>query len=184
MNLFINNTQHIVLIGFKHVGKSIIGKHLAKQCEIPYFDLNKQVEQLYSSTFTKALYKEILDLHGEPFFRRLESDALAQAVNAKPSILSIGEGTLLTSTNQKLIESSTIIHITAPEGIVFERILTSGRPAFLKDNENLVEAFKRLWNERNKIYERISHFSIVNKGSIEDAINQILLQLAPEEIAL
>lgn len=178
-------TNHIVLIGFKHVGKSVIGQMLARKLNRPFIDLDQQIELLYEKQFgMKSHCRQIMKLHGESFFRRLEIDALRQTVNFKSSVISLGGGTPLDRENQQLIKSSIRIHITAPRGIVYERIMISGRPAFFIPGEDLLESFTRLWDERNKIYEKINDFSIENKSSVADAVNQIINKINFLECAI
>ena len=55
--------NHIVLIGFKHVGKSIIGENLARRLNSHFIDLDHQIELLYENKFNKKYteyHQEIL----------------------------------------------------------------------------------------------------------------------------
>lgn len=174
--------NHIVLIGFKHVGKSVIGKSLSKTLHVPFVDLDRKIEVLYEDKFNKKrTCRQIMQENGEIFFRHLETDALTEVIDFQPSIISLGGGTPLTAENQSIIHSCTLVHLTAPRGIVFERILMSGLPAFFTPGEDLLESFNRLWNEREKIYEEIKTFSIENSGSIDTTASKIIEKLNLEE---
>ncbi|MFH1188136.1 MAG: shikimate kinase, partial [bacterium] len=39
--------RHIILIGFKNIGKTTIGKLLAKRLDIVFYDIDKEVENNY-----------------------------------------------------------------------------------------------------------------------------------------
>jgi shikimate kinase len=174
--------NHIVLIGFKHVGKSVIGKNLAKKLHVPFIDLDQKIEILYENKFNKKMScRQIMEQEGEKFFRYLEMNALSEVIDFKPSIVSLGGGTPLTAENQRIIKSCIVVHITASRGIVFERILMSGLPAFFNPEEDLLKSFNRLWDEREKIYEEIKDFSIENGDSIDNAVSQITKKLNLEE---
>ncbi len=174
--------NHIVLIGFKHVGKSVIGKDLAKKLHVPFIDLDRKIEILYENKFSKkSTCRQIMQQNGEKFFRYLEMNALSEIINFQPSIVSLGGGTPLTAENQRIIKSCIVVHITAPRGIVFERILMSGQPAFFNPEEELLESFNRLWNEREKIYKEIKDFSIENNDSVDAAVSKITKKLNLEE---
>lgn len=172
--------NHIVLIGFKHVGKSVIGIQLAKTLHMPFVDLDKEIELIFKTNYKKNYTThQIMKKKGVDFFRHLETDALFKLISSisHPSVISLGGGTPLSAENQRLIKSCLLVHINAPPGIIFERILMSGRPAFFNPNEDMVESFERLWNEREKIYKKIEDFAIENDGSIADAVEEIVTKL-------
>ena len=174
--------KSIVLIGFKHTGKSIIGKSLAKKMHVPFIDLDRKIESLYEEKFNKKkACRQIMEDKGETYFRYLEHQALSKTVSSQACILSLGGATSLYTENQAIIKSNLKIHITAEKGIVFERICMSGRPAFFNPEEDFLESFNRLWNEREKIYLKIKDFSILNNGSVDEAVQKIINQLTLRE---
>lgn len=48
--------NHLVLMGFKHAGKSVIGKHLAQHLRVPYLDLDHQIEKIYEQEYGKKAH--------------------------------------------------------------------------------------------------------------------------------
>lgn len=167
--------NHIILIGFKHTGKSAIGKCLAQVLQAPYIDLDHKIEEMYEDeTGIKSTCRDIMQEKQEKYFRLLEIKTLSQTINSQQSIISLGGGTPMHAENQRLIKSSILVHVTAERGTVFERILMSGRPAFFNPEENLLESFNNLWNQREKVYVKIRDISVENNGKIEDAIARII----------
>ena len=155
----------VVLIGFKHTGKSAIGKDLARKLNVPFSDVDQLIESLYESKCReKSTCRQIVRKMGEPFFRHLERDALSQAVTLKPSVISLGGGAPMNVKNQNMIKPFIVVHVTAPKHIVLERIYASGQPACLSPEENLLVTFNQIWNEREPVYEKIKAF----KGPIND----------------
>lgn len=170
--------NHIVLIGFKHVGKSAIGKNLSEKLSVPFIDLDQAIEASYENHFqTKTSCRQIMQDKGESFFRHFETDVLADILNLQPSIISLGGGTPLSLENQKMIESSLLIHITAPKGVVYERILMSGLPAFFNPKEDLLKSFNVLWETRVAVYKKIAGFTIKNNSTVQDASADIIKTL-------
>ena len=95
--------NHIILMGFKHVGKSVIGKNLSEKLKVPFIDLDHTIEMLYENTYSKKnTCRQIMQKHGEKFFRYLEMNALSETLDVKPSIISLGGGTPLIVENQKM----------------------------------------------------------------------------------
>ena len=115
-----------------------------------------------------------MKLHGEQFFRDLEQDVLRHVLTASTrTIISLGGGAVSRKEGHTLLKEHTIIHVTAPQALVYERIMVNGRPAFFGPEENAFEAFKRIWNERKPIYEHLATVTINNNTSIEEAIKKI-----------
>jgi shikimate kinase len=164
--------KHIFLIGFKHVGKSFIGKALAKQLNEKFIDLDQEIEILQ-----KMKCRQIMQEQGEVFFRELENLALAQIVQQKPAIIALGGGTPLLEKNQELLRRHLIIQITASPEVVFERIMRNGRPAFFSDTEDPWLTFNNLWNERDKIYQELMDFSVENNKTVEMTVAKIVEKL-------
>jgi shikimate kinase len=171
-------TNHILLIGFKHVGKSAVGANLAKKLNHPFIDSDQAIESLYQTRFNKkSTCREIMQQHGEVFFRQLEITALQQILDQPRAIIALGGGTPLSAENQQVICDHQLIHLTAPYDIVFERIINNGAPAFLAATDHLTESLTRLWEQRNKIYDAIKHLTIHNNGSIDEAADKIIKEL-------
>jgi shikimate kinase len=172
------HNKHIILIGFKHVGKTAVGRELAACTQRDFIDLDQKIEMRYEEQYQqKKSCRQIMQQQGEIFFREIETLALRDVIYLKPSIISVGGGTSLHEENQRLIEPHNIVHVTAPRGVVFERIMLNGRPAFFSENEDPFVSFNRLWEERVKIYQRIANFSVENSGSVAAAVKEIMEQL-------
>jgi len=170
--------HHIILIGFKSVGKSAIGKELSGILHKSFIDLDHQMESLYEmETHKKLSCRQIMLHHGQEYFRNLENKALQEIIHLKPSIISLGGGTPLNEANQKLIEGNLIVHIIAPRSITFERIMMKGRPAFFSPDENPLDTFNRLWDEREKVYEQFAVLKVHNNGSLKQVVDQIIEQV-------
>lgn len=171
-------TNHIILIGFKHVGKSVIGKNLANQLHMPFIDLDHLIESLYESEFgIKYACRQIMQAHGIDFFRNIETQALHKALSSRPAIISVGGGTPISLTNQQLLQTHFVVHVTAPRGIVFERIMVNGRPAFFNPEEDPLTSFNHFWNERETVYRKLKTISVENNASVALAVNKILHKL-------
>ena len=171
-------SQHIIFIGFKHVGKTCIGKKLAQTLKKDFIDLDQKVEDSFEISHQKKLTcRQIMELYGLHFFRELETEVLKTILSAKSSVISLGGGTVLSETNQQLIHPHKLIHVLAQRGVVFEQIMVGGRPAFFDPNEDPYDSFTRLWNERMTVYKRLTPLFIENHGSIEGAVKQALTHL-------
>lgn len=174
----------IILIGFKHVGKSALGAALAQYLKINFIDLDLRIQDQYFETLGVALNcRQIAMKHGMEYFRILESSVLKQVIQEKPGVLSVGGGTPLTLENQDLLSEGTVVHIRGRKGMIFERIMITGRPAFFPEGEDPYEAFLRIWSERVPIYEKLADIEIDNAGSVSESLVKIVSALEEDIMA-
>lgn len=174
--------QHIVLIGFKHVGKTLIGRQLAASLNKVFIDLDREIEKLYeTNTHHASTCREIMQSHGETYYRTLETQALQQVLQLPACVISLGGGASLSPVNQAMIKSQLLLHVIAPRGIVFERIMVEGRPAFFDPNEDPYESFTRLWNERHHIYQQLTTRTVNNNHTVEQAVKEALSHLPQQQ---
>lgn len=169
--------KHIILIGYKSVGKSAVGRELARELKMPFADLDEEMEKMYEQENGSALNRrQIMLAVGQNAFRELEHRALQTALkNTSRSIISLGGGAPLLPKNKTLIKNHLVAQITAPKNIVFERIMINGKPAFFPDNEHPLVSFNRTWNDRKTVYDSLTNFKIDNSGSLTEAV-QIIKQ--------
>lgn len=165
----------IILIGFKNVGKSSIGLELARQMQCSFIDLDEAIEARYATEHgEKRNCREIARTHGEAYFRECEKELLAQIIEEQPAVLSLGGGTVMDGDNQALLKGHTVIHITAPYDLVFERIMSNGTPSFFPADESPRVTFHIFWEERNVVYTELATFSVYNGSTVLAAVEKIL----------
>ena len=103
-------------------GKSTLGGMLARELDLPFYDLDGEIEIESGQTISK-----IFSAQGEASFRALERSKLAQILAMeKPGVIALGGGTLLDDHNRGLVEAcGLVLCLTArPEALV-ERLRTS-----------------------------------------------------------
>ncbi len=92
----------VALTGFMAVGKSTIGRELACLLHWRAIDLDCEIERV-----SGLHVQEIFAQHGEPHFRRLESEALRAVLDAAatPTVIALGGGTFVHPTNAELLRA-------------------------------------------------------------------------------
>ncbi len=122
---------HIYLTGFMGVGKTKIGKTLAKMLHRPFFDLDAVIEK--ESGLTVA---QIFSQFGEAGFRERETRALRRlAQRDVPAVISLGGGTILKAQNRTLLQNGHWFFLHRPLAQIALRLKNSQqRPLLAASN--------------------------------------------------
>ena len=81
--------MNIVLLGYMGCGKSTIGKKLAQECQLQFYDLDDLIENQEGQAISK-----LFETKGELYFRKREAELLRQFISKNDNyILSLGGGT-------------------------------------------------------------------------------------------
>src|ERR1700722_3082662 len=145
----------VCLTGFMGSGKSTVARLLASQLGWIAVDLDKHI-----SDEAGLSIPEIFSRHGEPEFRRIESDHLERIVaealeTGKPRIVSLGGGTIAQPRNLALLRDTgaTLIWLECPiEDLLLRCAQITDRPLFRDE-----ASFRRLYEERLPGYQLADH---------------------------
>ena len=78
-----NSIKNIVFLGMMGSGKTTIGKLISKRLEYSFFDVDKEIEKK-----TKSKIKDIFELKGENFFRKIEKKMTLSILKKKMCVIS------------------------------------------------------------------------------------------------
>lgn len=109
----------IILLGYMGSGKSTLGKKLARELSVPFYDLDKLIAEKEGRSVS-----ELFALHGEAYFRELEQKMLRDTLSIQGSwVLSVGGGTPCFFDNMKVMnEVGMTVFIHMPVGALAERL--------------------------------------------------------------
>ena len=82
--------KNLVLLGMMGVGKTTLGKIVAKKLRFNFFDTDGLIEKQNS-----MLVKEIFEKKGEVFFRKEEEKIALNCLDLEKSIISLGGGAFI-----------------------------------------------------------------------------------------
>jgi len=100
----------LALVGFMGIGKTTVGRELAKRLGWPLVDTDERVQ-----TRSNMTIREIFDWFGEARFRELERDVVAVETKRPKRILSLGGGAFIQADNRELLlQRCTIVYLAAP----------------------------------------------------------------------
>jgi shikimate kinase len=96
--------QNIALIGFMAVGKSAVGRNLAKKLHRRFVDLDRSIEKTVGMKV-----KEIFAVKGEPYFRQLEKQILSEILKKDGQVIATGGGVVTDDDNLALLRGKTTL---------------------------------------------------------------------------
>lgn len=118
--------MNIVLIGYRSVGKTSLGRLLAKELGMDFLDTDLLVEEIAGEGISSFVAK-----NGWEAFRILESSVLRTLIGLDGYVISTGGGCLNIVENLSLIRSlGHIIWVKAPASEILERMSQLFRPLF------------------------------------------------------
>jgi len=165
--------KNIILVGLMGAGKSTIGRHLAKQLKMEFYDSDHAIEKR-----TGVSIATIFEIEGEKGFRAREEQMIAQLCQFDNIILATGGGSVLRKVNRQLIQKSGhVIYLSTTPEQLYNRIRhNKSRP--LMQTDNPLQALTNLLNEREPYYLDVADY-IVKTGQqrISVVINRILTNL-------
>lgn len=161
--------KSIFLIGFMGVGKTTIGKELAKKLQREFVDVDHQIEEEYNMTIP-----EIFSNYGEAFFRKKEKGLIKALSEQKEKVISLGGGAFLQEDiRNACLENGIVIYIDMSFKAWKERIpfIIDSRPVLQGKTDDEVKA---LFNTRKEIY-RNHHLKVTTDGNkVEETVDAII----------
>jgi shikimate kinase len=139
----------IVLIGPMGVGKTTIGKKLAKRLSLEFVDTDALITQAHGDI------PAIFESEGEAKFRGYEEDALREALSSV-RVIATGGGAVLSGTNQRMLENAIVIYLST-NGLHMKSRLENGNRPLLK---NGITDWKAIYEARKPLYESLATFEI------------------------
>ena len=168
--------KSIIIIGYMGAGKTTVGKALAKELGIMFYDLDWYIETRMHKTV-----KQIFDESGEDGFRQREHNMLHEVAEFENIVLSCGGGTPCFFDNMDYMNllGETIYLKASPETLYAHLKMGRGvRPLLLNKTPEEVQVFIReQLQKREPFYEKAKHIFDVNVMDNFDKINETVAQI-------
>ena len=145
---------NIVLIGMPMSGKTFFAKQLATKYNKAVVDLDKELELSSGRSI-----KNIFDIDGESYFRKLEKEVCSQFSKGLSQAISTGGGIILDKENIDNLRQNGIIMFLDMSLQDLMACNPKNRP-LLQNPEQL----EKLYNDRYELYKRYSDIQIPKKG--------------------
>ena len=168
----------IALIGFMGVGKTTVGKVLAKRLNRKFVETDSLIEQQVGKPIA-----EIFQQDGEVAFRELEIEVTKKVAENKNQIIACGGGIVLNKINiDRLKKDSVIVCLTASPKVILERVSGDGGERPILKASNKAGKIQELLRFRQPFYERAADIKIdTSKLDINSVVEGIINQVKRDE---
>ena len=154
----------IVLVGFMGAGKTTVGRLLAAKLGVPFTDSDHVIEARAGRPI-----RQIFAADGEPAFRQLEHEVIADLLNGEDMVLALGGGAAAHPGTRAVLAAATVPVVYLRVGYVeaMSRVGgDQGRPMLARAD------VAQLHKDRDPLYAQASTLTVEAGGR------------SPEEIAL
>ncbi len=155
-------------------GKSTIARLLAQKLQIPFQDLDENIENDQQMTINS-----IFENKGEIYFRKAEHLIFKQLMSSQESfVLSLGGGTPCYANNHEFLNGESIVsfYLKVPIEVLSKRLINekTTRPLIAnKDTLELKNFIAQHLFERSYYYHKASHTLDVGEKSPEEIVAEI-----------
>ncbi|MFA7249765.1 MAG: 3-dehydroquinate synthase [Dehalococcoidia bacterium] len=140
--------RQIVLVGLSGVGKTTVGRALAERLAWPFLDTDDLVLAREQKTAADLIIER-----GEPAFRRIEEEVVAEAAGQSPAVIATGGGVMLSARNRRALgERGFICYLDATPGEIARRLPSEGEPVRPLVDGDLERRLRELDADRRPYY--------------------------------
>ena len=145
------NSRRIALIGLRGAGKSTLGQMLAEDLDVPFVELNSQIEKVAGYSI-----REIQDLYGSNAYRRYERRALEEALQIYPEVVLATPGGLVSdaATFSLLLGHFTTVWLKADPDDHMSRVALQGDMRPMAASREAMDDLRRILAGRASFYSK------------------------------
>ncbi len=162
--------KNLVLLGMMAVGKTTIGKIVAKKQKLEFVDIDANIEE-------KCLMKisEIFKKKGEKFFRIEEEKEVLKSLKKSNCIIALGGGAFINkNVRNNVLKNSISVWLDINLKALNKRIKWNKKRPLL-NKENNKEIINKLYSERKNIYKLANHKINCDELSKEEIAKKIII---------
>ena len=165
--------RNIFLVGPMGAGKSTIGRHLADELHLEFYDSDQEIERRTGADITW-----IFDLEGEEGFRKREENVINDLTDKQGIVLATGGGSIMTkAVRNRLSARGIVVYLQTPiDKQVARTQRDKRRPLLQKDDPEQV--LRELAEKRNPLYEEVADYVVdTDDQSARAVANQIISKI-------
>lgn len=162
---------NIVLIGFMGAGKSTVSEYLSRKYNMDTVEMDQIIAER-----EKMSISDIFSVHGEEYFRDLETKLLIEMQAKTNTVISCGGGVPMRERNVKeMKKNGCVVLLTATPETILERVKDNHDRPLLEGNKT-VSYISELMEKRREKYEAAADLIIETDGKSAQEICEELVQ--------
>lgn len=167
--------ERIALVGLRGAGKTTVGRRLALALEVPFVELDAEVERAAGMGLG-----QIFDLHGTDAFHRFEAEALERVLARGERLVVATGGSIAEAprTFERMLETCRTVWLTARPEEHLARVAQQGDLRPMQGRPRALEELVALLERRRAIYSRCEHAVDTSGVEPEAVARSVLSQLA------
>ena len=147
----------VVLVGAPGAGKSTVGRRSAEQLGCAFVDSDALIEAVAGMSVSDIFVNQ-----GEPAFRALEEQVIAQALNEQSGVVALGGGAVTSPRTRTLLLDAPVVWLQVSGSDAANRVgMNTARPLLLGNVRTKMTA---LLNEREPMYAEVATATIQTSG--------------------
>ncbi|AIF97607.1 MAG TPA: shikimate kinase AroK [Alteromonas australica] len=165
--------RNIFLVGPMGAGKSTIGRHLADELHLDFYDSDQEIERR-----TGADIAWIFDLEGEDGFRKREETVINDLTDKQGIVLATGGGSIVTkAVRNRLSARGIVVYLQTTIDKQVARTQRDKRRPLLQNNDP-EQVLRDLADLRNPLYEEVADYVVdTDDQSARAVANQIISKI-------
>ena len=160
----------LALIGLRGAGKSTLGAKLAASLNLPFVELDREVEKEAGAPLA-----EVFAMYRQDAFRRFERRALERVLAELPRAVIATGGSLVTDpgTYELLLERCRCIWLKASAQEHMARVLAQGDTRPFKGRSAALDEIRKLLADRDRLYSRAGTVIDTSGKSVRQALAEL-----------
>jgi shikimate kinase len=167
---------NLYLVGMMGVGKTTIGKLLAQTLNYRFFDTDALISKI-----TQQSISEIFNSAGEPAFREIESQVLAELSAYTYLVVATGGGIILKRENWSYLHHGMIVWLDVPVDLLMLRLQHDTTRPLLRDPDPAGK-LQSLLNQRQSLYAQADVRISVSAGETPEQVATRVLEEIPKRL--
>lgn len=165
---------NLFLIGPMGAGKSTIGKQLAKDLKLEFYDADQEIEARSGADIAW-----IFDVEGEEGFRKREAQVIDELSQMQGIVLATGGGAILNPENRnRLAARGTVVYLqTTVEQQIRRTVSARDKRRPLIQTETPESTLKDLMSARDPLYREIADVVVATDGRTVRSVAQEVVRM-------
>jgi len=162
--------ENIVLVGPMGSGKTTVGRRLAAELNLDFFDSDHEIIDK-----TGVSIDHIFDIEGEKGFRDRESQTLVELYQKSGAVIATGGGIVLRPENRAILQQSgVVVYLVSSIDQLLDRTSKSKNRPILEKSLNREKTIRDMLSAREAYYQEVATFEVDTTGKqLYEVINAI-----------